>query len=334
MLYNAHLFGRTAEFFSGATRRETPFYFQDHHRLPIITEALRRSDADFVGLNEVWDGEMAERLRTDLREVYPYTVTTPAAGGLGGLLSKTSSRWPRLAAPLMERAEDIVGVFTRRHYGVGKTSLARANSDSEIEDLIGASLQGLLRSGPIWGSGLLFLSRYPILGHRFHEHPVKADWERLAQKGILEISVQLPEGEELHVSLGHYQEGTSKAAALARRRQIQVAAGLLRENKPTLALGDFNIPAQTLEYEWMLSTLTLYDPGSPNTYEDPNPFQNKLTTLPENHRLSRRLDYILHNDHLRPVSVKIPRDDFRDPQNGLDASDHLPVQMEFERAYG
>src|SRR6185436_12938804 len=105
--------------------------------------------------------------------------------------------WPRLAP----RIDNAVGTFTRRHYSVAKIGPATASSSYLSEDLMGRALSTVLRSGPVWGAGLLFLSRFPIEQSFFLPHPARADWEHLARKGVLWNSVRLPDGGLIRVSL-------------------------------------------------------------------------------------------------------------------------------------
>jgi hypothetical protein len=168
--------------------------------------------ADLVGLTEIWDGNDQERIRNELRDVYPYSAVSPAAAGIGRVIEKTYGDWPRVARMLFGSsqggAEDgVVSVFTRRHYSVGKTGLVTGRNALVSEDLIGQAISSLLRSAPVWGAGLVFLSKYPIESSFFLRHPLKADWERMADKGVLWSTVKLPNGRRVRVCLGIIRKG-------------------------------------------------------------------------------------------------------------------------------
>jgi endonuclease/exonuclease/phosphatase family metal-dependent hydrolase len=325
LMYNAHLFGRTAEYFraGGADRQETGFYFHDAERLPEIIGALRKTNADFVGLAEIWDGGMSAALQDELRDLYPYAAVSPAFPGLGALLSRAYELWPRLAEALFAEEGGIVNLFSRRHYSLGKTSLISDNR-------IGLSLASFLRSGSVLGAGLLFLSRHPFVSRQFIPHPVRADWEHLAQKGVLWAPVRLPDGQILRTSVGHYQEGVSAEALSARRAQIRKTSETIASApEPVLAMADYNVAAGTLEYEWMMGVLQLLDPGSEETYEDPNPYQDKLKAPRTLKPSTRRLDYILHSEDIEVLSVQALNGEFHASCGRYPLSDHRPVLAHF-----
>ncbi|HEX5036767.1 MAG TPA: endonuclease/exonuclease/phosphatase family protein [bacterium] len=334
LTFNAHLFGHGAEFFVNGARRETGFYFHDAERLPQIIDAVRGVDADLVGFTEIWDGNDQELIRNELRDVYPYSAVSPAAPGIGRVIEKTYGDWPRLGRVLFgssrSGAEDgVVSVFTRRHYSVGKTGLVTGRNALVSEDLIGQAISSLLRSAPVWGAGLVFLSKYPIESSCFLRHPLKADWERMADKGVLWSTVRLPNGRRARVCLAHYQEGETPQALAARRDQIRRTrrtADFLDD--PVIALGDFNVVGGTLEHAWMLSTLTLIDSGREPTYRDPNPYQKKLSAPVGQKAEARRLDYILHTEDWTAVESAVLRDSFQ-AREGYSLSDHDPVFARF-----
>lgn len=324
LTYNAHLFGRTATFAVDGVRRETNFYFHDAERLPQIIGAVRDLRPDLVGFTEIWDEAAGTRLRKELSEVYPYAAFAPSAPGIGPVLEKTYRDWPRLAP----RIDNAVGMFTRRHYSVAKTGPATASSS--YEDLMGRALSTVLRSGPVWGAGLLFLSRFPIEQSFFLPHPLRADWEHLARKGVLWSTVRLPDDRLVRVSLGHYQEGESVQAIAARRQQILRTRGVQDFfGGPTLAMGDFNVIGGTPEHAWMVSALSLHDPGNEPTYRDPNPYQFKLKGRHSDEARERRLDYILHSAHWRLSGTSVPRKAFLGVGGAFYLSDHDPVVNEY-----
>jgi endonuclease/exonuclease/phosphatase family metal-dependent hydrolase len=69
--YNTHLFGTTLPGAIGLT----DLYFQDSQRLDQIIERVRASDADIVGLCEVWPDEYKQQIIE--RAGYPYSFFTP-----------------------------------------------------------------------------------------------------------------------------------------------------------------------------------------------------------------------------------------------------------------
>jgi endonuclease/exonuclease/phosphatase family metal-dependent hydrolase len=227
--------------------------------------------------------------------------------------------------PGQAEGDGVVSVFTRRHYSAGKTGLASSRSPYVSEDLIGRTLSSFLRSGPVWGAGLLFLSKYPIEASFFLRHPLKADWEHMADKGVLWSTLRLPNGRRIRAGLGHYQEGTSPEAMAARRDQIRKTRKTTEFlGDPALVLGDLNVIGDTLEHAWMLSILEMIDGGCEATYRDPNPYQDKLKAPRTKADAERRLDYVLGTEHWRTVESSVPREFFL-ASGGYSLSDHDPV---------
>lgn len=330
LTYNAHLFGQTARFFANGSLRETNFYFHDADRVPQIAASVLETGADVVGFTEIWDDDARERLQRELRGRYPHSATSPSAPGIGRILQKTYENWPRLAPSI----DGAVSRFTRRHYGVAKTGLATGLaatlSPYLTEDRMGRALSTVLRSGPVWGAGLLLLSRYPISSSLFFPHPARADWEHLAAKGVLWTLIELPGGRHARISLSHYQEGESAEARAARKEQIlKTRKALEFFRRPTLCLGDFNVVGGTPEHGWMMSALGLFDPGREPTYRDPNPYQEKLGAPGPERPHARRLDYTLHGPEWTVLESSVPRDDFWSGEGGFPLSDHDPVLTRF-----
>jgi endonuclease/exonuclease/phosphatase family metal-dependent hydrolase len=335
LAFNAHLFGRTAEFFVDGNRRETGFYFRDADRLPQIISGLRRTNADLVGLTEIWDVRAQREIESSLADLYPYAVSSPTAPGLGPVIEKTYRDWPRIARRLFGAGREIgddgyVSVFTSRHYGAAKGGLVTGSRSYFSEDQIGRVLSTILRSGPVWGGGLLFLSKFPILSSFFLEHRIRADWERLAAKGVLWTMIELPDGRRIRASLGHYQEGASPAAMAARHDQIRKTKRTLDflGEGPVLSMCDFNVEGETVEHAWMMSTLQLMDGGAEATYRDPNPYQKKLKAPMSVRSQERRLDYVLHSDHWTLLNSRVLRREFRAADGDHQLSDHDPVLAE------
>ena len=65
--YNTHLFGEGLAF---------PSYY-DTRRTPHIAAALGSSGADVIGLSEVWDDDLADRICREVRSTHPHTYRPP-----------------------------------------------------------------------------------------------------------------------------------------------------------------------------------------------------------------------------------------------------------------
>jgi len=324
--YNLHLFGNTARYSMRGALQETGFYFRDEERFPRIVERLRTSGADVIGLTEVWDDEMRVEMERELRSEYPYSVSSPARPGIGRAIDEFQDAWPRLAGLLFGSCGGVVNYFTKSHYTEGRPNLLSDLGSFLSEDLLVRGLARWLRSGPVWGAGLLFLSRHPIVSSHFHHHPVRADWEMLTAKGVIEAVVRTLDGVDMTFSHGHYQEGLSSRAEMARQLQIRharerTAETAERKGGPLIHMGDFNVPGGTEEHRRMNDILCLNDIHAGDTYEEPNPFQDKLRA-PRGKTRPSRLDYIYHSDDLMVHSAKVHLEEFRDFELGIDLSDH------------
>ena len=90
-------------------------------------------------------------------------------------------------------------------------------------------------------NGLVTLSRFPIVGGAFYPFSHAAFPDRLVRKGILKVSVRLPDGQLLNVWNVHFQDGGS-----FRVRQSQISELIARINEAEdgqiadLVGGDFN----------------------------------------------------------------------------------------------
>jgi len=327
LTYNLHLFGSTALYPQGGTTQETGFYFRDDERLPQIIDGLRRTEADVVGLTEVWDDGMRVEIERSLKDLYPYSVASPAAAGIGRAIGDFQENWPKLAEVLFRREGGVVNYFTRHHYkSLGPCRWLSGLKAYLSEDYFVRGLSRLIRSLPVWGAGLLFLSRHPIVGAQFHPHEEKADWELLAGKGVLDATVQADFGAEFQFSLGHYQEGLSDKATATRNRQIRRARSRTDGvSSPLVYLGDFNVPGSTRDYEVLSRTMGLSDVAAGDTYLEPNPYQDKLQAPRPQHTSGQRIDYIFHSSDLLLHSAKILRETFRSRNKDYDLSDHFPL---------
>lgn len=330
LTWNVHLFGRTALYQQGGLTHETPFYYRDEERFPQIVRALRQTEASVVGLTEVWDDEMRAEMVGSLKDLYPYHATSPAAPGIGRAIMDFQENWPQLAEALFGARGGVVNRFTRGHYTPETSGCLAGLMHYFSEVHLPKALSRWLRSGPVWGAGLLLLSRSPIVAADFHPHETRTDWEVLADKGVLEATVQVDRGLDLTFSLGHYQEGVSSRAAETRGRQIHRARTRTQDRPSSLIhFGDFNVPAVTHEYRSLKNIMSLKDVDAGDTYREPNPFQDKLQAPRSRQPHSQRIDYIFHSPDLLLRSAKVLREELRSEDGEYGLSDHDALLAEF-----
>jgi endonuclease/exonuclease/phosphatase family metal-dependent hydrolase len=111
----------------------------------------------------------------------------------------------------------------------------------------------------VFGSGLLFLSKYPITKCTFERYTHTASVDSLVSKGIAlcNISVVGEDGQDygtLQVFGTHMQSDRTKAAQVARRDQARQAAQFIIKNRtvdgsPVVFVGDMNMgPRQDVSF--------------------------------------------------------------------------------------
>lgn len=332
LTYNARLWGGT-----GLVNGEnTRLYFEDHQRVDRIADRLLETGPDLIGLQEVFCPGMQDRLIERLGASYPYHVRSPAYDGVEESIRTVRRLWPRLGDAYARNIQKVVDFFTLSHYSRAGllTRLARTfvSEDAVLRFLYEATERQFL-----WGAGLLFFSKFPVVDRGFVPHPARADLERFADKGVLKAIVQTPGGDRVTVLLTHLQEGETPQALWARERQIRRIQDLLNESEKALVMGDLNVPeGRTDQYQPMAAVIleaggldcfrVLHpDPGDvPGyTYRAGSPFEQRL--LGESHDFmgeDQRLDYIFARG-LRVLGGGVLEDEF----SGL--SDHSPILVRF-----
>lgn len=98
---------------------------------------------------------------------------------------------------------------------------------------------------------------------------------------------------------------------------------------PLIHMGDFNVPGGSREHELMNDVLGLNDVQAGDTYEEPNPFQDKLQAPRMAEVRPTRIDYIYHSDDLIVQSAKVHLEEFRAHDLGIDLSDHRALGARF-----
>jgi endonuclease/exonuclease/phosphatase family metal-dependent hydrolase len=208
----------------------------------------------------------------------------------------------------------------------------------------------------VYGSGLLILSRLPML--RIGRTPFRAECgdDAFSQKSYARVAVDCPGGRQVMVTWTHLQANTDERDKDSRRAQLdQIITTLTRsqatgrfKDLPVVLAGDMNIIAEdqngqpTEEYVQMIATLGMTDSyrlAHPNVAEYPgytsDPTRNKLLRyFHGTTNLRQRIDYLLWSDPadaMRLVECEI--EEFATDR--LDAgpghlSDHFAVRATFE----
>lgn len=332
--------------------RETGLVFNDAERAVEISDRIRTTGADVVGLTEVWDDELRQEIEGRLAGTYPFRAGSPSARGIREVIELVRHLWPRGSRVLTPYVEEIVDYFATSHYAVEGRWLQGALRCFFREDQVASLLERIFHRPHFWGAGLLLLSRHPFDSSDFLPHPARADLERLARKGVLRAVIRSSEGSATTVLLTHMQEGDSLAARAARREQIRHLKKLAGSSPPPVVImGDFNVDAEphdqrgngstlpaSAEYLWMRRELGLRDayreihpdpaekPG--HTYDHDNPYAARLGVTSSSGKRRQRIDYVLHTPDLRASASRVLLDEFLHPSGDYYLSDHFPVLAE------
>jgi endonuclease/exonuclease/phosphatase family metal-dependent hydrolase len=154
------------------------------------------------------------------------------------------------------------------------------------------------------GSGLLLLSRWPIVATQFHPFTLSGlaqnlhhgDW--WSGKGIAVHQLRHPEGEFVILNthlLARYTpiQRADPYFAMRVAEVIEVASVLTGINQPVLALGDFNIQESTDEYEILMGLSGLTDMAADfNQRQNTRMVNNPMRKPNARKRSDARLDYI------------------------------------------
>ena len=131
LVYNTHLFGKdlisTISQFVGSV-----IYYQDELRNHIITQTIKDSDADIVGLVEVWNDGFASTMIDEVKDSYPYHYRGPHGNsyeviGHGLLLL---SKYP-LSEKKFYEYKDLDGFdkFSRKGFLTAKAEIPNPKAD-------------------------------------------------------------------------------------------------------------------------------------------------------------------------------------------------------------
>jgi endonuclease/exonuclease/phosphatase family metal-dependent hydrolase len=90
-------------------------------------------------------------------------------------------------------------------------------------------------------SGLMTLSRFPIIGGRFYPFSRAAFPDRLVNKGVLKVTVQVANGFVLNIWNVHLQDGGSPAVRQSQVRELLARVRAAEDGQiADLVAGDFN----------------------------------------------------------------------------------------------
>ena len=203
----------------------------------------------------------------------------------------------------------------------------------------GLIYQHHFRSGKI-GSGLVTLSRYPIVNVNFHKFRlagrIDTFWhgDYFAGKGIGLTRIDSPIGVidvyNIHTIAQYHPDNVDEYKAHRASQHYEVTQFITQQSQrnPVVATGDFNMLDHQLGYRLTTQLLQLNDcwrDAYPNeagaTFVKSNPY-NRKKTLPTD----ERLDYVFINQQLKSNTVAITYTEI-DGQD-IPYSDHYGVEVE------
>ena len=166
-------------------------------------------------------------------------------------------------------------------------------------------------------NGLLTLSRFPTIGGAFYPFSHAAFPDRLVRKGVLKVTLKLPDGQVLNIWNVHLQDGGPSKV-----RQSQIAELIARVNEAEdgqiadLVGGDFNCTPESV----FVPELEIALGPSVQRLGGIKPFVtwDGLSSKPG---AGQTLDYIFVRPGTKTLSAAI----HRDHRGDVYLTDHFPV---------
>jgi len=172
-------------------------------------------------------------------------------------------------------------------------------------------------------SGLMTLSKFPIIGGGFYPFSQATLPDRLVRKGILKTTISLPGGSILNVWNVHLQAG---GPAAIHRSQVQELVARVQAAEDgqiaDLVGGDFNCTPESAHYRELRQALgpTVYELGGGKPFVT----WNKMSAKPG---AGQTLDYIFIRQKPALQSVEaFAQVAFAEPSPALQLSDHLGLE--------
>lgn len=280
--------------------------------------------------------------KTELTELRPKDrfASAPSAGTIpaigASLRLMTYNVWG-LQGPLGERQEERmkqIGPAVRAHDVVALQETFTKHSGivgrlSDYRYQLEGSDGGLLRAK----SGLTMLTSHAIVVKDFVAFEKATNADRLSQKGVLFMRIQVPGTGPVDIYNTHFQAG---GAAAFKEHDVDTVVQMVKRHDqgyPTFILGDLNLTPDEAPFQRLLRELDLRD-----VYAERNPGQDGATSSPKNtnHEPTdkpERIDHILvrRNDRF-DIAITSAEVAMTETINGKHPSDHFAVLGQFQIA--
>lgn len=251
----------------------------------------------------------------------PLRLMTYNVWGLQGPLGQRQKERMTQIGPAI-RAHDVVALqetFTRHSGIVGRLSDYKYGLDG--------SDGGWLRAK----SGLSMLTSHAILAREFVAFDKAIYADRISQKGVLFMRIQVPGTGPVDVYNTHFQAG---GGADFKHHDVDTVIQTVKRNDrgyPTFIMGDLNLTPDEAPFQRLIKELDLRD-----VYAERHPGQEGATASPKNTNHAptdkpERIDYILvrRNDQF-DVAIHAAEVGMTETFHGKHASDHFAVIGQFQ----
>jgi endonuclease/exonuclease/phosphatase family metal-dependent hydrolase len=159
----------------------------------------------------------------------------------------------------------------------------------------------------VGGSGLLLLSRWPILASRLTAFSLRGHPERLNHgdyyggKGYAWLRLDAPEGPvsvvDTHLHARYASDVQHEYVPQRVGQVVQLAVGTLPVQDPLIAVGDFNFTDRHVEYRLLTDLTGLRDVA--RELGNPQPTVTRANPLRRSRKPDRRVDYVFTRDGQR-----------------------------------
>lgn len=183
-------------------------------------------------------------------------------------------------------------------------------------------------------SGLITLSKYPILRVKRLVFKACTGFDCFSRKGALLTTIKVPSIGEIDIYNTHLNAGKNKKVKYTQLEQLYKFIRKYSSNRPAVILGDFNITPDSDFYTYLMDSLPLTESYLEYARHNSNIDQNgytyiKRSLVKKKIKSNRKLDYIFYlfssGQFIYPEYSKIIYDGGHDENQ---YSDHFGVQTQ------
>lgn len=194
--------------------------------------------------------------------------------------------------------------------------------------------------GPKISDGLLIISKWPIIESSYRSFKGCKGTDCLSKKGVLHARLRVDGIGEVDVFNTHLNAAGDDELRAYQVQQMYEFIWEKSQNRPIIAMGDFNFTPDSIPYHEMVLMADMRD--SHREYADAHPeldsytrdgFTSDPRINPNNPRKNKpkRIDFIFFKDMpSQPLEIERSRLVFNAPVNGMFLSDHLGVMIDFK----